>query len=529
MISGSYSAFTAEMRAAALSPSPADLPLLERMWAENLERRTQLRNLEITDWSDDVEATIPRSPDQNLFRASGAQLHRTDVDPDGDLTALTIAELGSGIASRRISVTQVVRAYLHRIEDCEDRVRSYLHLCADDALSQAEALDAELAAGRSRGPLHGVPIAVKDMIAVKGLPLTCGSRAHVNRIASEDAAVVRSLRRNGAIVLGKNSQFEFGFGPMLTSGRFATGLNPLDPRRITAGSSSGSAAGVAARLCAGAIGTDTAGSVRLPATHCGVVGFKPTTGALATEGVVPMCWSLDCIGPLARNVGDARLLAAGMLGELTAGGTASPVDLKGLRIGFLEEDFAGSDRISGPMRQCFEAARDWVEAEGAVSASLAVPYVDESQAVYVNYLAETFAAHGHLLSTDPDALEQQTRLQLSLAGMVSAEDYLRARVVRRRIQKQLAEVFDRYDILILPAQGGTAPLIADQGGGTVSFPRSHFTRYWNLAGTPAISQVCATAPDGLPLSLQFVAAPHDDRRLLDFAETFEAGFGGVGH
>ena len=230
-----------------------------------------------------------------------------------DPTDLTIAQAGELIRRRELSLDGLVRAYLDRIERF-DAVNAYITVNADRALERAQALEAELAGGRWRGPLHGIPIALKDNIDTAGVLTSAGSAVFADRIPGEDAEVVRRLEAAGAIVLGKLNMHEFAFGASSAISHYGPVRNPWDLERIPAGSSGGSGAAVAARLCAGALGTDTGGSVRMPAAHCGIVGFKPTHGLSSIRGIVPISTSYDHVGPMCRTVADAALLLQGMAG-----------------------------------------------------------------------------------------------------------------------------------------------------------------------------------------------------------------------
>ncbi|HEX8969759.1 MAG TPA: amidase, partial [Chloroflexota bacterium] len=374
-------------------------------------------------------------------------------------------ELAQLISSRQVSSTELTRAFLERIERYDQRLRAFISVDAERALEGARAADS----GAASGALHGVPVAIKDNIATRDLRTTAGSRVLADWVPDHDAPVVRRLRAAGAILLGKTNLHEFAYGGTCTNVEFGAVRNPWNTEHVPGGSSGGSGAAVAAGLCAAALGTDTAGSVRLPACQCGVVGLKPTYGRISIEGVVPLAWSLDHVGPLTRTVADARLLLdvlsdpnraappAGSRRQADAG-THSPRGINGLRLGVPRGYFF--EGLQPDVAAAVEAALDVLRDLGASIVDVDWPDAHLSNsATWTIILAEASAYHRKWFRTRPEAYSAQTRAHLETAEGLSAADYVQAQRVRSVLQRQVGDVLSQVDALITPSLAITAPRI----------------------------------------------------------------------
>lgn len=520
-----------ELRVAGLEISESDFEALYPLWRENFGRRRALRGtvLDMGDWQDAGREEAPAPSRRTCDVPGEAIAPPRRSEPGGGLVHATIQELAVLIRARKLSSVELTTAYLRQIERLDSATRAFVSLLAEEALRTAAACDEELGKGNWLGPLHGIPIAIKDNIAIGGVRLTGGSRSRAANVPQSDASVITNLRRAGAVILGTNTLLEFGLGPAIADGPFCTGINPWDPSRSTGGSSSGSAVAVAAGLCAAACGTDTAGSVRLPAAICGTVGFKPTNGLVDLSGILPMCWSLCTAGPLTRSVADAGLMLAAMLGTEAAAragidGTAAPRgSIRGLRVGVLRHDLVDRDDVEPAVRSAVDEAIRWFRSSGCSVEEVAIPGFDNNEAIYATHLAETFSAHRDALLRNPDGYHQKTRIQIYLGALVSADDWFRAASLRRRLKADVMSVMRDIDVLLMPGQGTTAAAFDSGGTPALMKNRSRFTRIWNMIGVPAVVVPSGYGPDGLPISLQLVARRWEDDLLLRIAAALEVG------
>lgn len=450
----------------------------------------------------------------------------TTVFDAGDLP-----EQARALRAGTLSAVELVESALARIRATDPEVQAWVRL-DDRARQVAAALDDKLGRGGWRGPLHGIPVGVKDLVDVAGLPTRAGSRhwsGPDRRVAESDAGVVALLRRAGAVVLGKTTTHEFAFGGTTVPTR-----NPRDFTRIPGGSSGGSAAAVAAGHVPLAIGTDTAGSVRIPASYCGTVGFLPSAGRLPRDGMVPLAWSLDRVGLLAS---DAVQLAWACRG-LGISGTPAPraealAALRGLRVGIMRTALA--DPIDPDVGARFEEAVSLLSAAGARTHVVDVPPASLAVATArVIYLAESLDFHRERWARQPELFGADVQRSLALAEMLAAADYVRARRIRRALRSALAGVLSDVDLLLTPTMPTAAPpaAVAETGvlhvsGRQVCLIDVHL-RYnvvANLAALPAGTQPMGPDERGLPLGLQWVAVAGSDERILTAMVAFEALLG----
>lgn len=439
--------------------------------------------------------------------------------------ALSAAEAAAAIRAGRLTATALVEACLARIEAVDGRVQAWVAVDRPGALAAAHALDAEARAGRFRGPLHGVPVGVKDIIHVAGLRTTSGARGFADTLPSEDAPCIARLRAAGAVILGKCHTTEFAFSdPAVTR-------NPWRADRTPGGSSAGSAAAVAARMVPAALGTQTVGSVLRPAAYCGVVGLKPTFGRVSRRGVVPLSWSLDHVGALARTVVDAALVVAAMSGPDAADpGTAAlpPLEVAALldgppsapRLGVIEAPFL--ERAAHEVRAHVRDLVRRLEAAGARAEPVELPplVAVAGPAVVAVSRAEVGAIHADAYRRHADQYRPRIRAGIELGLCVPADVYLRAQRVRRGAREALMALFARYDALLMPSAPGPAPEPETTGDPAFNGP-------WTGLGVPAISLPTGLTPDGLPLGTQLIGAPFEEARLLAAARWVErvAAFG----
>lgn len=456
-----------------------------------------------------------------------------------DLDRLTLAALARALRRRAVSPVEVTRACLARIERLDPALNAFVTVVADRALADARRAEAEIGRGAWRGPLHGVPIALKDIFATAGLRTACGSRLLRDWVPAEDATAVRRLREAGAVLLGKLNMSELAYAAVHPD--FGPPRNPWRLDRFTGGSSSGSGAAVAAGLCLGSLGTDTGGSIRGPAAHCGIVGLKPTYGLVSRAGVVPLSWSLDHAGPMARTAEDAALLLDAVAGPDPADPTSAvpPAgwrrpglrtaarDARRLRIGLLAEflDRRTAPDVAARVREGVRTLEPLVQAVEEVT----LPRRDELIPTWwAICLPEASAYHQQSLAERPEDFGPAVRERL-LAGLaIPAVQYLQAQRVRRAVADEMAALFKRVDLLALPTVLAEAPpLDAVEATGASEAVRERMAPLapFNLTGMPAVSVPCGLSAAGLPVGLQLVGPRFADRRLLALAHLFEQATG----
>jgi aspartyl-tRNA(Asn)/glutamyl-tRNA(Gln) amidotransferase subunit A len=432
--------------------------------------------------------------------------------PEQGLCFLPASELVALLAAREISSVEVTRAFLERIERFDPELRAYITVDAEQALAEAE---------HARGPLHGLPVAVKDNIPTRGLRTTGGSRVLRDWVPDHDASVVQRLREAGGVVLGKTNLHEFAYGGTCTNVEFGAVRNPWNKACVPGGSSGGSGVAVAAGLAPAALGTDTAGSIRLPACQCGVVGLKARYGLVSIESVIPLAWSLDHVGPITRTVGDAALLLQAISGQTIA----VPAWQRGLRLGVPRAYFF--DGLQPEVEAAVEQALDVLNGLGATLVDVEWPAVKLSNsATWTIILAEASAYHRPWLRERPQDYSDATRADLELGERVAATDYIQAQRARTVLKQQVEAVLAQVDALVTPMLAITAPKIGQttvEVGGKVKEINPVFIRLadpFNLTGQPAISVPCGFSTDGLPIGLQIAAATED--AVLQVAQAYES-------
>lgn len=442
---------------------------------------------------------------------------------------MTIAEIGAALRSKKLSVRELTENTLRLVADSQERLNAFITITDEAARARAAILDDELARGIDRGPLHGIPIAHKDNIFTHGVRTTAGSKIFADFVPDQDAEIVRQLNDAGAIVIGKTGLHEFAYGVTSNNPHFDAVRNPWDTERIPGGSSGGSAAAVATHLVPFATGTDTGGSIRIPASFCGVVGLKPTYDRVSRRGVMPLGLTLDHVGPLARTVRDAALVFGLMATHGSGYIPAAHADLRGMRIGVPDTFFV--ENIAPEVMLSFRAAVQTAAALGAHVTEVRLPDAGALNVMgRVVQLAEASALLASYLDRRADfgpdvlALVEQGRL-------IPATDYVNAQRVRTLLARDFARIWMHLDCLMTPATPITAPKI---GQASVAFGSLHedvrsaatrLARPFNVLGWPALAMPCGFSSEGLPIGLQLIAPPRQEDTLLQAGAALEDAFG----
>lgn len=438
---------------------------------------------------------------------------------DAELLTRSIPEIGAMYRAGTLSPLELTRLCLERIEALNPVLNAFITVTATQALEGAANAERELRSGLDRGPLHGIPIALKDLIDTAGIRTTCASSILRDQVPARDAALVTRLNAAGAVSLGKTNLLEFAYG--IVHPDYGQTNNPWDVSRTSGGSSGGSAAAVASGMCFAAVGTDTGGSIRIPASYCGVAGLKPTYGRVSLEGVFPLSWSLDHAGPIARSSGDARLLLEAMLGESVLGESlAQPLELRGLRFGAIQCD--GSE-LQPEVIAAFDAACAALEEAGAQRIAVKIPDLELADAALLSVLLpEASVVHQMWLTTRAEDYAPLTRTQIELGFAIPAVVHVRAQQYRRHLTRQFLNAFQSVDALLSPSVHWEAPhedpVFAADDAGAAEARRSgpH-----NLTGLPALSVNCGYGAHGLPIGIQIVTPPHRDGLALALGAALE--------
>jgi aspartyl-tRNA(Asn)/glutamyl-tRNA(Gln) amidotransferase subunit A len=443
---------------------------------------------------------------------------------------LAISALGAAFRSRRLSPLEVTEQCLQRIALRDPDLHAFITVTAESALAQARIAGDELARGHDRGPLHGVPIALKDLIDTAGVPTTCASALFERRIPDRDAEVVRRLHAAGAVMLGKLNLHEHAYGGSGVIGHYPATRNPCNPAHIAGGSSSGCAAAVGAGLCYAALGSDTAGSIRLPAALCGIVGFKPTYGLVSLRGVFPLAWSLDHVGPMTRTVRDAALLLQVIAGYDADDFTSAEYAIadydaaldhdEPTRIGIARPYFFTD--LDPEVAAAIEGALQVLTAIGATLHEVSLP-IDTDRTVAI---AESYAVHQSWVEQSPELYQAETLRRIRSGAAISAADYLARSHELQLLRRRAAALFAEVDLIATP----TAPMLAPSFAEIAAAPETlrsrelmllRNTRPFNVLGAPAISVPCGRSRSGLPIGLQLIGPPGADARVLRVAAAYQ--------
>jgi aspartyl-tRNA(Asn)/glutamyl-tRNA(Gln) amidotransferase subunit A len=447
--------------------------------------------------------------------------------------ALTISELSQRVRRREISPVEITRGCLARIEASNSKLNAFITVMAESALDEARAAEAEILRGEWRGALHGIPIALKDLIDTAGVRTTAASALYKDRVPTQDAEVVRRLRQAGAVIVGKNNLHECAYGGSSLVSYFGDTHNPWDVGRIAGGSSGGSAAAVVAGMACAAIGTDTAGSIREPAALCGCVGIKPTYGRVSGRGVIPLSLSLDHVGPLAASVEDAAIVLQAVAGYDAADITTADVPVAD-HVGALRED-TKSLRVGVPRAYFF----DELDAEVASAMEHALrelaTFVAEVREVRWEVptdrtlqAAESYAYHAENVSKTPELYQAETLRRIRAGENVSAAEYILRRRELDEARRNIGRVFADVDLLVTPTMPMAAPTIAELRANPEALRPAELrllrnTRPFNVWGLPAISVPCGFTESGMPIGLQIAGAHWREDLVLRLAWAYERG------
>ena len=440
----------------------------------------------------------------------------------------TISEVGKRLRSGKITSTALTELMLERIEAHNDKLNAFITVTAELAREQAQQADEELARGHDRGPLHGIPVAVKDLFATDGIRTTCGSKLFEDWVPDHDATVVMRLREAGAVLLGKTGLHELAYGNTSINPFFGAIANPWAPDHDPGGSSGGPASAVAAGLAYAALGTDTGCSIRQPAHCCGIVGHKPTFGLVSKAGAFPLVWSMDHVGPLTRSVQDAASVLKAIAGydpkdpysvrAPTSGGfDASEGSIEGARVGVVRRFFfdGHSDVI-----EVVDAALESLSERGAVLVELDIPDIDDASAAADTTFAEATVVHEHDLRERPHAFSDEVRGKLEGYLDMKATKYAEAQHFRRGFTARVEQLMSECDVLAAPTATIAAALIADR---PADYGRNATknTGIFNFTGQPSISVPCGFTRGGLPVGLMITGRLFEDKKVLQFANAFE--------
>jgi aspartyl-tRNA(Asn)/glutamyl-tRNA(Gln) amidotransferase subunit A len=467
----------------------------------------------------------------SAFIASAQRGETSNQKPD-NLAALSIREAGNLLRARKVSPVELTNACLARIERLNPVLNAFITVTAEQALADAKAAESEIAGGRQRGPLHGIPIALKDLFDTAGVRTTAGSAIFADRVPSQDAEVVRRLKQAGAVLVGKLNMHEFAYGDTSAQSHFGPVRNPWDRQRVSGGSSGGSAAAVAARLCYGALGSDTGGSIRQPSSYCGIVGLKPSYGLVSTAGVIPLSWSLDHVGPMCRTVADAAVLLqviAGYDPRDTNSIDAAPPDYiraLGQKVSAL--------RLGIPRAVFFETLEP--EIDHAIADALAVlqrltASIQDVELPPYQTLpvvgAEAYAFHAPYFTKTPELYQSATRGRIEGGARITAAAYIEGKRELDRLRRIVGDVFSKVDLLITPTtpilpqtveEAVNRPAVPPPGGVA---PSLRNTQPFDIYGLPTISIPCGFSRTGLPIGLQISGPRLGESRVLALAHAFE--------
>ncbi len=447
--------------------------------------------------------------------------------------ALPLAEAAALIAARRLSPVELLRSCLDRIAAVEPRLNAVIRLAGEEAMAEARLAEAEIVRGGSRGPMHGIPVGLKDIIDLAGHPTTCHSKLQLDRVADGDSHATARLRAAGAVFPAKLATHEFAIGGPAFDLPFPPARNPWNTAHHPGGSSSGSGAAVAARMLPAALGTDTGGSVRHPASHCGLVGLKPTYGLVSRRGVFPLSFTLDHVGPMTRTVRDNALLLNAIAGHDPSDPGSAPraaedyardlhLGLKGLRIGFVRHFHERDQPATPEMAAALEAAAALLASEGARVTTTVLPPLGEFAGVNRTImLPEATAIHEAWLRERPGDYAHITRRRLLPGMFVTGADYVQAQRRRRELVAAVEAAFAEVDLLLCASSMDPACRIDDAAEVERTYPRQARTPF-NVTGHPAISVMCGLSREaGLPLGLQLVGRSFQEALLYRGAAAYE--------
>ena len=458
-----------------------------------------------------------------------------------EIPYLSAAELGGLIAAKEVTPLEAVDAYLSRIEQVDPQLNAYITVCADAARQEARQAGAEIARGQQRGPLHGVPVAVKDQIHTRGLLTSDASKIRAAFIPESDATVVTRLRQAGAILLGKLNMSEFAMGDPISS-HYGAARNPWDLERNPGTSSTGSGAATAGFLCATSLGEDTGGSIRGPAANCGLAGLRPTWGRVSRYGVDGACWSIDTIGPISRTVADAALTLGAIAGydpqDPYTGRVPVPDyrdtltgDLRGVKVGLVTELMDTALGLDTQTRDAVAAAAQTLADLGAAVREVSLPLAAQTGAIVRTITStERVSLRPEWLRERPQDYHFNTRVAFIVGNIIPAQVYYQAQKLRAIVRRQVLDLLEQVDVLIQPTSSGPAgkldftPGVGSKAAAARALVEGSFRGPYSLSGVPALSIPCGFTSDGdgpLPLALQIAGRPYAEATVLRVGHAYE--------
>ena len=451
------------------------------------------------------------------------------------LSTLQLAEL---LRSREVSPVEAAEAYLERIDQVDDKLNSYITICRDEAMAEARQAQHDIAAGRYLGPLHGIPVAVKDQFWTKGVRTTNGSTIHRDFFPDEDATVIANLRSAGAVLLGKLNMSEYASGDAFRH-PYGRPRNPWDLSRNPGTSSSGSGAATAAFLCSTSLGEDTGGSIRGPASFCGLVGIRPSWGRVSRYGVFGASWSMDTVGPISRTTVDCAVTLGAIAGHdpkdpytwdvpVPDYAAALTGDIRGLKVGVVQER-VNNDAVEPEINDAVMRGVAVLGELGAVIQEVSIPLIVHSAAMSSAIISSDAAALNRRdISENLEEFDHNNQVRLLMGSILPAGAYQRATKLRHLLRQQIMDALDKVDVLVMPTSSIPAPLIPDAAGISSKQEvldgyagRRSFTAPYNLANCPALSIGCGFTSDNLPIGLQIAAKPFDETTCFRVAHAYE--------
>lgn len=453
-----------------------------------------------------------------------------------ELAWMGLTEVSRLVQKRKVSPVELTEACLARIARFDPELKAFITVTAEPAREEARRAEAEISRGNWRGPLHGIPLALKDLVETAGVRTTAASAVLEQNVPQSDALIVQRLKEAGVVLLGKLNLHEFAYGGSGMISHFGVVRNPWDRKRITGGSSSGSAAAVASALCYGAIGTDTAGSIRLPAACCGIVGLKPTYGLVSARGIIPLSWSQDHIGPMARSVSDAALIlqVIASYDQQDVGSRRFPavhypaameeIKVSSLRLGVVRDLFW--QELDPEVENAVEEALSVLLKIAAVSRPVSIPMTSDRSVVS----CEAFTYHQQFLAHQSEKYQPETLRRIRAGAEISAPTYIEKHRELQQMRRRVLEVFEQIDLIITPTCPVLPPPIADlEAQPEMLRPKEivmlRNTRPFNVLGLPSLSLPCGLSRSNLPIGLQITGAPGAEGTVLALANAFERATG----
>ncbi|MDN5862109.1 MAG: amidase [Salinisphaera sp.] len=451
-----------------------------------------------------------------------------------DIIHLSLTELGHELKARNLSPVEALEACLARIDATEGKLNAYVRVLSESARAEAERAEIDIANGNWKGPLHGVPVAIKDLCDIAGVATTSSSRVREHWMADADSAVVSCLRAAGATIVGKTHTHEFAYGVATPTTR-----NPWDPQRTPGGSSGGSGATVASGGAFMGVGTDTGGSIRIPSSLCGIVGMKPTFGRVSRVGITSLSWGLDHAGPLTRTVEDAAACLQAMAGHdpRDPGSLDEPVPdfsalldqgVQGLRVGVPTNFFF--DNVAPEVEAAVRAAHDRLASLGATLVDVAMPMADQIGPVeFAILMPEASAYHQQMLRETPELYNDDVRVLLEAGEMIPATDYIQAQRIRNQIQQAFRRLYEQIDVIVGPTVtapavvAGTESLTWEDGSEEAMISvYARLPSLGNVTGLPAMNVPCGFTDQGLPIGMQVIGRPLDEATVFRVGAAYQA-------